>query len=73
LEALAELVRMSATGTEGFIDPRPLVEGVLAARVSARASGQYALADQLRDALLDAGIEVKDGPEGSTWNLKASS
>ena len=73
LEALAELVRMSATGTEGFIDPRPLVQGVLAARVSARASGQYALADQLRDALLDAGIEVKDGPEGSTWNLKASS
>jgi hypothetical protein len=73
IEALAELVRMSATGSDGFIDPRPLVQGVLAARESARSAGQYALADQLRDALVDAGIEVKDGPEGSTWNLKASS
>ena len=72
LEALAELVRMSATGSEGFIDPGTLVEGILVARESARSSGQYALADQLRDALVGAGIEVKDGPEGSTWNLKAT-
>jgi len=73
IEALAELVRMSASGSGGFIDPRPLVEGVLAARESARSSGQYALADQLRDALVHAGIEVKDGPDGSTWNLKTAS
>jgi cyanophycinase-like exopeptidase len=73
VEALAELVRMSATGSEGFVDPRPLVEGILAARESARSSGQYALADQLRDALVRAGIEVQDSPEGSTWNLKTSS
>ncbi|MFZ1063856.1 MAG: hypothetical protein WAN30_10370 [Acidimicrobiales bacterium] len=70
LEALAELVRLSASGAQGFIDPRPLVEGILAARESARSTGQYALADQLRDALVQSGIEVKDGPDGSTWNLK---
>jgi cyanophycinase-like exopeptidase len=73
LEALAELVRLSATGREGFVDPRPLVEGILAARESARTTSQYALADQLRNALVDAGIEIHDGPEGSTWSVKSSS
>jgi hypothetical protein len=73
VEALAELVRMSAQGNNGFIDPSPLVKGVLAARDHARTSGQYALADQLRDALLSAGIEVQDSPQGSSWSLKSSS
>jgi hypothetical protein len=72
VEALAQLVRLSATSSDGFIDPRPLVEGVLDARESARSSGQYELADQLRDALVNAGIEVRDGSEGSAWSLKKS-
>jgi len=70
LDALAQLVRRSNTGTDGFIDPKSLVDGVLAARDSARSAGQYALADQLRDALLSAGIEIHDGPQGSSWSLK---
>jgi hypothetical protein len=69
LQALARLVQLASTGGQGFIDPTALVEGVLAARVTARAGGQYGLADELRDALTKAGIEVKDGPEGSTWSL----
>jgi hypothetical protein len=69
LQALARLVRLAQTGGRGFIDPTALVEGVLGARVTARASGQYDLADELRDALTRAGIEVKDGPGGSTWSL----
>jgi hypothetical protein len=73
LEALAQLVRLSATGREGFVDPTPLVEGVLHARESARSSGQYALADQLRDALVSAGIEIHDSSQGSTWTIKPSS
>jgi hypothetical protein len=72
IEALAQLVRLSGQGKEGFIDPAPLIQGVLAARDQARVAGQYGLADQLRDALLNAGIEVKDGPEGSTWAIKAA-
>jgi hypothetical protein len=69
LGALARLVQLASTGGEGFIDPTPLVEGVLAARVTARSSGQYDLADELRDALTKAGVEVKDSPEGTTWSL----
>jgi hypothetical protein len=73
VEALAQLVQLSATGGEGFIDPTPLVDGVLAARVDARSSGQYELADELRDALIKAGIDVQDTPEGTTWSLRVDS
>jgi cysteinyl-tRNA synthetase len=62
---------LSATGGEGYIDPTDLVEGVLAARVNARANGQYGLADELRDSLVKAGIDVQDTPTGTTWSLKA--
>ena len=71
VESLAQLVQLSATGGSGFIDPTPLVEGVLAARVTARANGQYELADELRDALVKANIDVQDTPEGTTWALKS--
>jgi hypothetical protein len=70
VEALAKLVEMGATGGEGFIDPTRLIEGILVARVNARSAGQYQLADELRDALVNAGVEVNDGVEGTTWSLK---
>jgi hypothetical protein len=69
LVALSRLVQMASTGGEGFIDPTTLVEGVLSARVAARTNGQYELADELRNALIKAGIEVNDGPTGTTWTL----
>ncbi len=67
--ALAQLVQLAVTGGDGYIDPSSLIQGVLQARVSARAIGQYELADQLRDVLVSNGIEVQDGPDGTTWNL----
>jgi hypothetical protein len=70
LEALAQLVQLATTGGEGYIDPAPLVEAILAARVSARSSGQYQLADQLRDLLLESNIDVHDGPDATTWSLR---
>jgi hypothetical protein len=72
LAALAQLVQLATTGGEGFIDPTPLVEGILSARVSARANAQYDLADELRDALINAGIDVQDGPNGTVWSLKST-
>jgi cysteinyl-tRNA synthetase len=45
----------------------------LSARVSARATAQYDLADELRDTLLKAGIDVQDSPDGTTWTLKSTS
>ncbi len=69
LDALAQLVQLARGGAEGFIDPTPLIDGVIAARRSARELGQYQLADQLRDVLVSAGVKVNDGTETSTWSL----
>ena len=69
ISALAQLVAMATTGGSDFIDPTTIVEGVLDARKKAREAGQYQLADDLRDALVASGIEVKDTPAGATWTL----
>jgi hypothetical protein len=70
LEALARLVQMASTGGEGFIDPSALVEGILNARIGARAQGQYELADELRDVIVKAGIDVQDTASGTVWSLR---
>ena len=70
-EALATLVQLASTGGTGFIDPTDLVNGILLAREKARASGRYDLADELRDSLLNVGINVNDSPEGASWSLNA--
>jgi hypothetical protein len=70
LEALAALVRLARRAGQGHIDPAPLIEGVLVARRRARIAEQYRLADDLRDALKAAGVDVNDGPDGSTWSLR---
>jgi peptidase E len=72
LDALARLVILATSGGEGFVDPTPLVEGLLNVRSNARANGQFGLADELRDVLVDAGIDIQDGPDGSTWTIKGA-
>lgn len=47
----------------------PLVEALLEGRESARASRDWAAADRIRAVLADAGIEVRDGAGGSTWDI----
>ena len=69
LEAIGQLVELAKNGGEGRIDPTDLIEGVLAVRLEVRARGHYEVADQLRDALLRAGVNVHDGPAGPTWSL----
>jgi hypothetical protein len=68
-EALAQLIEMAANGGEGHVDPTSLIEGVLRVRRVAREQGHYDLADLLRQALIEAKVEVQDGPDGSTWSL----
>jgi hypothetical protein len=67
------VVRLGDLARAGAADPRdhlaPLVDRMLDLRVQMRASGEYALADRLRDVLVAAGIEVHDTPAGSTWEI----
>ena len=70
------VVRLGDLARSGAADPRdligPVVDRILDLRVQMRGSGEYALADKLREALVEAGIEVHDTPEGSTWDFAAT-
>ncbi len=47
-----------------------LVSALLQQRQEARAVKDFATADAIRDQIKAAGIEVEDGPSGSTWGLR---
>lgn len=67
------IVALATAAQEGLRDPRdlldPVVQVVLQARASARAAGDYATGDALRDGLMAAGIEVRDAATGSAWSF----
>jgi cysteinyl-tRNA synthetase len=50
---------------------REVVEIALAARGRARARGDFAEADRIRDELARAGIVLEDGPGGTRWRVGA--
>ena len=68
------LARLGEAAEEGLRDPRqvvaPFVEALLEARARARQERRWSEADLLRDRLHDAGVEVRDTPEGTTWHLR---
>jgi cysteinyl-tRNA synthetase len=43
---------------------------VLGVRAEVRAAKRYDLSDLIRDGLADAGIEVRDTPDGPAWDLR---
>jgi len=65
------VVRLGDLARDGSADPRehlaPVVDRVLEMRRQMRAEGHYDIADRLRDVLTDAGIEVRDTRDGSSW------
>ena len=46
------------------------IADAIAARKKARAEKNFAESDRIRDRLLAQGILLKDGPEGTTWEVK---
>jgi cyanophycinase-like exopeptidase len=64
---LGELAEVGAD-PEGQL--RPAVELLLDLRTRARAAGDYATSDEVRDRLAAAGVEVRDTPEGAEWGLR---
>ncbi|HEY0437845.1 MAG TPA: cysteine--tRNA ligase [Phenylobacterium sp.] len=51
-------------------DLKVKIDGLVAARVAARAAKDWAEADRLRDELTALNVEVMDGPAGATWRIK---
>ena len=48
------------------------VDALIERRAAARAAKDWSEADAVRDELAALGVEIKDGPEGTTWTRKAS-
>ena len=46
---------------------RVLVQRLIELRAAMRREGRYPAADAIRDALADAGLEVRDSPDGTGW------
>ena len=46
-----------------------VVDMVLDLRAKAKAEKNWAVSDQIRDALAEAGFQVKDTKDGVTWKL----
>lgn len=68
LVELASLSGGSQTSPRELLDP--IVSVVLDARNKARASKDFPMSDLLRDGLLAAGIEVRDSPNGTEWEIR---
>jgi hypothetical protein len=67
------VVRLGELALTGARDPHQVVGGfvelLLAERAVARTSRRFDDADRIRDALVDLGIEVRDTPDGTVWEL----
>ena len=50
--------------------PPEEIEKQIQARLQARADKDFAKSDEIRDALAEAGIELLDSREGTSWKLK---
>ena len=69
----ALIARLGEAAASGGTDPRstvePFVEALLSLRARARDARDWEAADLVRTMLTEAGVEVRDGAEGSGWVL----
>ena len=67
------VLRLGELAGPGLRDPatvaRPWVEALLTERTEARQSRRFADADRIRGTLVGLGVEVRDTPTGTDWDL----
>lgn len=64
-----EIKAWEAWRPEGLDLDEARIEELIEARNAARVAKDFAASDQIRDELKAMGIAIKDGPEGTTWEL----
>ena len=69
------VTRLGRAADQGLTDPgdrlRPAVGPLVALRESLRKDRAYAAADVIRDALEAAGVELRDTPDGTRWEVRS--
>ena len=69
------ITRLGRAAQDGLADPaerlRPALEPLVALRDKLRGEKAYAAADMIRDALTAAGVELRDSPDGTSWEAAA--
>ena len=78
VRAAAALVRKLAQPLGLFQAARPRAEGrteeliglLIELRTELRRRKNFALADRIRDRLLELGVELRDTPQGTVWTIK---
>ena len=68
-DTIVTLIETASRADDGSVDPTLIINGVLDVRRLAREQGHYDIADQLRDVLTAARLEINDGPTSSTWSI----
>ncbi|HEU0286788.1 MAG TPA: hypothetical protein VFR22_07065, partial [Nocardioidaceae bacterium] len=66
------VIRLGEAATDGLRDPddvvRPLLDPLLSLRERLREHAAYQTADEIRDIVTEAGIEVRDTDTGTEWS-----
>jgi cysteinyl-tRNA synthetase len=71
LRELAGVLGFTLNATsDGSREAAPFIDLLVAVRTELRAAKQWQLSDKVRDGLLELGIELKDGPEGTAWSAR---
>ncbi|GAM09188.1 cysteine--tRNA ligase [Geobacter sp. OR-1] len=64
------ILRIKGRKVEGLAIAEEEIEKMIEERALARKSKDFARSDEIRDLLLGKGIELLDGPKGTTWRVK---
>lgn len=69
LRALMEVLglRPEAPRRHGGAEAEPFVDLLVEVRSALRQAKQWELADRIRDRLAELGVQLEDGPQGTTW------
>ncbi len=65
----ALLARLGVTPRRDEVDANR-VRSLIAERNAARTARDFKRADAIRDELAEMGVEIKDGPQGTTWSVR---
>jgi cysteinyl-tRNA synthetase len=69
LAGVVGLQLVAATAGDDHLAAAPFIELLLETRAELRKAKQFALSDKVRDRLKELGVEIEDGPQGSTWKM----